>query len=127
MSENIFEKASRKKYRFNYKGQCTLEDLWDIKLEALDGMYIALTKELNEKKGVGLLETKNKKEEILEDKIKIIRHIVETKLQEQKNQEDATLRAERKQKILGMIADKQDQALEGKSIEELTKLVESLS
>lgn len=37
---NIFEKATKEKYRFPFKGQVSVEDLWDLKLQDLDSIRI---------------------------------------------------------------------------------------
>lgn len=122
----MFEKATRLKIRFNYKGLCTIEDLWDLSLEELNSIYRDINSQLKEHKEESLLDKKTKQEELLELTINIIKHIFETKQQEQKEREGAILKAERKQKILGIIANKQDAELQDKSIEELNKLVDEL-
>lgn len=35
---NIFEAATRYKYRFPFKGMISVEDLWDLKLQDLDSV-----------------------------------------------------------------------------------------
>ena len=40
---DIFETGSRLKVRFDYKGVCVVEDLWDIPLEAADNIFKELS------------------------------------------------------------------------------------
>ena len=40
--ENKFEIAIRNKYRFPYKGMITIEDLWDLSVTQLDGIFKTL-------------------------------------------------------------------------------------
>ena len=44
---NIFEAATRYKYRFPFKGMISVEDLWDLKLQDLDSVFKLLNKEKN--------------------------------------------------------------------------------
>lgn len=124
---SIFEQAVRQKVRFNYKGQASVEDLFDIPLTALDNLFKGLNAELNEQKGESLLAT-NKSSVVseLELKIGLIKHVVGVRLAEQEARQTALANKERKQKILDIIADKQDEDLKGKSIEELTSLVNAM-
>lgn len=122
----MFEKALRMKLRFTFRGQCSVEDLWDLSVGELDGIFKGLNSELQDTKGESLLETKTKSDEILELKVAIIRHIVGIKLEERRELEDKVLRAEKKQKLLSIIAEKQDEQYKGMSIKALTKLIDGL-
>jgi hypothetical protein len=122
----MFEKATRLKLRFNHKGLCTVEDLWDIPLESLDRMFKDLNIKLKAQKEESLLETRSKEDEITDLKIAIVKHIVEVRLSEQKARKDLAAKSDKKQKLLGIIAEKQDNALRDLSVDELTKLVDDL-
>lgn len=125
----MFEKASRMKLRFNtQRGVLSVEDLWDLPLIQLDNIAIALNKKLQESKTESFIKTRTKDTTELELKFNIAKHIIDVKLQEQ--QEDRLLESEKKakrQKILDLMAKKQDAELEGKSLEELAKELEALN
>ena len=122
----MFEKAVRLKLRFTHKGLCTVEDLWDIPLESLDRIFKDLNIKLKAQKEESLLETRSKEDEILDLKIAIVKHIVEVGLFEQKARTDLAAKSAKKQKLLGIIDEKQDSALRDMSVDELTKLVDEL-
>lgn len=122
----MFEKAARLKIRFNCKGQISVEDLWDLSVKELDTIFKGLTTELKEQKKESLLEQKTRADEILELQICIVKHIVEVKLEEQRAWEDKASKAMQRQKMLGIIAEKQDEGLRNMSIEDLTKLINDL-
>ena len=122
----MFEKAVRLKLRFTHKGLCTIEDLWDIPLESLDRIFKDLNIKLKTQKEESLLETRSKEDEILDLKIAIVKHIVEVRLSEQKARTDLAAKSVKKQRLLGIIAEKQDSALRDMSVDELTKLVDEL-
>ncbi len=119
----MFEKASRLKLRFNYRGLCITEDLWDMPLTALDTIYKGLNGQLKAQKEESLLETKSEADELLDLQIAIVRHVVEVRLAEQRERQDAVAKAAQKQKIMAIIADKQDAELHSMSIEDLNKLI----
>jgi hypothetical protein len=97
----MFEKASRLKLRFNYRGICSVEDLWDMSLVALDSIFKELNARNKAAKEESLLDTRDEKNERLDLEIKIVKHIVSVRLQEEKERENAFLKYERKQKTLG--------------------------
>jgi hypothetical protein len=121
----MFEQAARLKLRFNHKGLCSTEDLWDLSLTELDSIYKKLSAEAKTQGEDSLLESKNVADEVLELKISIVKRIVEVRLAEAAARKDAKEQAERKQKILSIIADKQDEALKNMSVEDLKKLAEA--
>ena len=63
---------------------------------------------------------------VLDDKINLVKYIVLTKLKEEDQRNKEREFKEKKQKILGLIADKQDNELQSKSIDELKDMLESL-
>jgi len=123
---SIFETAVRKKLRFDYKGASSVEDLFDIPLKSLDGLFKTLNAELKDQKGESLLVTQNTVATELELKISLIKHIVTVRLEEQATRQTALDNKARKQKILEIISNKQDEELAGKSVEELTSLVNAM-
>ena len=72
----LFEEATRKKYRFPFKGVCTVEDLWDLSLINLDSVFKTLNTQAKQSKEESLLAVKSKEDQILDDKIAIVRYIV---------------------------------------------------
>ena len=123
---SMFEKASRLKLRFTYKGLCSVEDLWDLPLQALDKIYRDLNSQKKEQSEVSLLNKVSKEDELLALKMNIVKYVVETLMQEQREKEEAASRKAKKQKILGIIEEKQEENLRNKSVEELTNLVNDL-
>lgn len=121
---NVFEVATRNKFRFPYKGMISTEDLWDLSLTALDSIYKELNKQAKRSQEESLLKTKSKEDETVAIQIEIVKHIVSVKQNEAANKAAAKERKERNQRIMEIIADKQDEALKGKSVEELQKMLE---
>lgn len=123
---NIFEKATKDKIRFEYKGQISTEDLWDLSVTELDTIF----KKLNSKKKQitedSLLEVKTSENVLLNTQIKIVTSIVEQKLAEKEMQVAFKERKEKKEKIMEILASKQDSDLKEKSTEELQEMLNSL-
>lgn len=122
----MFEKASRLKLRFAYRGQCSVEDLWDLPLMALDDIYKQLNRQLKTETEESLLNKRSAADELLDLQIRIVKYIVEVRLAEQEVRKNAATKAVQKEKILAVIAEKQDAALYDKPVEELMALVNNL-
>lgn len=120
--EKIFEQATRMKVRFSHKGICSVEDLWDMPLSAIDAIFKALNQEAKAQSEESLLETKTAANAELDLKLAIVKHVVKTRLEEKAAFEQAKANASRKNTILGIIAEKQNESLKNMSIDELKKL-----
>lgn len=123
---NIFEYATRNKLRFPFKGLITVEDLWQLKLEDLDSIYKTLNREAKKSQEESLLAEKNVEDERTHVMIDIIKHIVTVKQEEAKAKYQEAEKAVKKQKIMSVLAAKEDKALENMSEEDLKKMLAEL-
>lgn len=122
---NMFEIATREKYRFPYKGMISTEDLWDLSPAALDSIYKALNKTAKAQ-GEESLMTEAKPDATLNNMVEIVKHIFSVKRDEANARKAAAENAEKKRHILDILARKQDEALNAKSEEELMKMLDEL-
>lgn len=124
---NIFEKASRLKLRFNLsKGVCTTEELWDLSLESLNDLAVALHKKIKETEDISFIKEKTVANTKLELQFEIVKHIINTKLAEKEAKKLATVKAEKAKLLKDIIAKKQLGALESSSLESLQAELEAL-
>ena len=123
---NIFETATRRKMRFPFKGSISVEDLWDLTHDNLDTVFKTLNAEKKQVETESLLSTKSASDTELDIKIDIVRHIVAVKLSEAEKRAKAKEIKAQKQKIMEIIATKQDAALNNKSVEELQAMLAGL-
>ena len=124
---NIFEYAVRNKIRFPFKGMISAEDLWDLSLANLDSIYKTLNKQVKQSEEESLLVTKTNVDTELEVQIAIVKHIVAVKLEEKEAREKAAAKNAQKQKIMAIIATKEDEALQNSSVDDLRKMLEELN
>ena len=124
--EKMFEYATRNKVRFPFKGLISVEDLWDLTLTNLDSIYKTLNKQVKQSEEESLLNTKTTVDKELDVQIAIVKHIVVVKLAEQEAREKASAKKAQKQKIMAIIASKQDEALQNSSVEDLQKMLDEL-
>lgn len=122
----MFEVATRKKFRFPFKGSISVEDLWDLSLQQLDGIYKTLNSQQKQAQEASLLTIRTAEDEDLSLKIEIIKHIVSVK----QDEINAAVRAkevkDQREKIMAILADKQDQDLRSKTPEELQAMLNQL-
>lgn len=124
---DLFVMATRRKFRFPFKGMVSVEDLWDLTVKNLDTIFKALKAEARQANEESLLATKSVADAELDAKIEIIKYIVMVKQEEAANRERLAANREQMRRIDEIIAAKQDQALQDKSIEELLALRNSLA
>lgn len=121
----MFEKASRQKLRFNFKGNITAEDLWDLSVNELDTIYKSLSKIKKDSNEDSLLQS-TKSSTLNDLRMDIVKHVFAIKMEEKENREKKAERLVKKRRLQSILAEKQDQDLKGKSVEELSKLIDEL-
>lgn len=128
----MFEKASRLKIRYETtKGKLTIEDLWDLPLISntginLDSIAREVYLQLKSGADVSFVIKEKKSDEIIQLKFDIIKHIIDIKLAEKELAEKAKLNKEKKQQLLSVIEQKENEQLLGSSLEDLKKMAEAL-
>ncbi len=129
---DLFLKASRQKFRFNTtSGHLTTEDLWDLSLESLDVIAVALDKHnsaVQERKSfIQATSTKQTRETALfADMLEVVKAVIEIKLAEkaaEKVQRDKT--AQRKF-LLELKSKKEMEKLEGLTTEAIDEQLKAL-
>ncbi|SDA48988.1 hypothetical protein SAMN02910315_00880 [Methanobrevibacter millerae] len=124
---NVWVECLKNKYRFEFKGLISVEDLFDLKLEDLDSIYRNLKNEEKDLQGDSLLDTaKNPKIGEIQVKIDVVKAVFDIKQTDIKNTEKAFANKAQKDKILAIIEDKENQELSEKSIEELKEIYSNL-
>lgn len=131
---SIFEKASRQKIRFaTDKGQMTTEDLWDLPLTSqtgkanLDDIAKGLFRTLKETAEVSFVTPVSTDENSLTKlKFDIVKHVIEQRILDRDAAAEREKNRQRKQLLQGIIAQKENDALLGSSLEDLKKMMDSL-
>lgn len=123
----MFDKVTRNKLRFSStKGMLTVEDLWDLSLTTLNDMAKVLNKKLKTDQESDFLDETPK--ENSDDRLRFdtVLHILEVKKQEKKDREVQLEKKTKKEKLLNLLAEKQDAEFRELSVdqikEELSKL-----
>lgn len=125
---DMFIKAMRDHIRFQTnRGPASVEDLWDIKLTELNSMAKSLKSQLKAVEGVeDYLEDKPEADTILKLKFDIVLSILETKKSEKKDSESELTKKAEREKLLALIAKKEEDSLGNLSVEELKAKLEKL-
>lgn len=123
---NIFEYASKNKFRYPYKGMITTEDLWDMTPAQLDIVYKALNKDAADAQIDSLMCTMDHTDAELLMKIDIVKHIFKVKENEVQARKDAASKSAKKQRILDILAQREENDLQAMSKEDLLKMLNDL-
>ena len=116
---NVFEMATRLKFRFPFRGMISVEDLWDLSVEQLDAVYKALNKDVKQAQEDSLLSGPRIGDADLNAKIEIVKYIFQVKQTEEAERKAAADNAIKRKRIKEILAKKQDNALENMTEEEL--------
>lgn len=132
---NLFEYATRNKLRFSSsKGDLTVEQLWDAPLRSsrddfnLNQIAKTANKALKAATEESFVETTRKtvEETRLEMVMETIKYVIETKMAEEQQAAANAARREEKQKLLQILAEKQDNQLSELSVRELKNRIAAL-
>lgn len=122
----MFDKATRLKLRFDSnKGLLSVEQVWDLSLNALNEMAKSLNRQLKSAAGdeEDFIGANTAVDSQLQLRFDIVKSIIGVKLQERDESASAAERKANNQVILELIQRKKQQELEGKSVEELEALL----
>lgn len=125
MSVNLFEQAARARFRFKAdNGWVSVEDLWQLQLEKLDTIAIGLQAELNST-GESFISDKPK-DATLVARFEIVKHIIDTKLEEKRAETVRKSAAAQRQILLAALEKRQQEELDGLSIDAIKKRIEDI-
>jgi len=120
----IYKEASKLKLRIQTtKGHLNVEQLWGLSLTELDALAVSLEEDYKNSKSKSFLDKKTDKDKIIKLRFDIVLDILNTKVEEKDAAKKEAEDKEHNQKILSIIKEKQDEALKGKSIKELEKML----
>lgn len=130
---SMFEKADRMKLRFDTpKGPLAVEDLWDLPLTSttgkanLDDIAKGLFRQLKESDEVSFVQPTQSTDKTTQLKFDIVKHVIEVRVAERDATELARVNKEKKQLVLGIIAQKENEQLTNSSLDELRAMVQSM-
>lgn len=134
MSDQIFEKASRQDLMFETnKGLLNVTDLWRIPLTSnkdkvnLDDIAKSLHVKLRDDVQISFVSTDKAKVESEDSlRFKIVKHIINVRLSEQKEEQLRCEKAAKKQQMLGILAQKEASDLMSLPMDELRKMISEM-
>lgn len=119
-----FKLASQQKLRFQTnRGSLSTEQLWDLSLEDLDTLAVALEVQHKESGKKSFLVKKSEKDKIAKLRFDVALDVLTTKVEEAQALAEAQEIKKHNEKIITLISEKQDESLKGKSIRELEKML----
>lgn len=129
----MFATATRIKLRFESpKGALSVEDLWDLPLTSntgranLDDMAVGLFRKVKASGDVSFVTSREDTASADRLKFDIVKHILDTRVAERDAAKAAAQAREKKQQLMDIINQKENQALADMPLDELRKMVDSL-
>ena len=122
----MYKEALQKKLRFKTnKGMISTEDLFDLSLQNLDTLAIMLDRKISEAPKKSFIEELPAEENDDELRFSIVKDVINVKLKARKDNINKAQIDARNKRIAELIAKKEDEALENKSIEELRAMIQN--
>ncbi len=131
--QNIFEYATRSKLRFtSTRGELTVEQLWDVPLRSKDDFNLntlakAANKAFKEISEESFVETTKTAEHTRREMaLETVKYVIDVRLAEEAAATTSAAKKQEKQKLLSILAEKQDGKLSELSEKELHKRIAAL-
>lgn len=122
----MYKEALQKKLRFKTnKGMITTEDLFDLSLQNLNTLAIMLDKKISEAPKKSFIEELPAEENDDELRFSIVKDVINIKLKARKDNIDKAQADAQKNRILEILAKRNDEELEKKSTEELRAMLQN--
>lgn len=120
-----FKEASKRKLRFvTQKGLLTTEQLWDLSLDQLDALAVSLeTEHKQSTTRRSFLAKTTEEDKIAKLKFDVVYDVLTTRVAENEAAQKELDKKDHNRKLLELIAAKKDEALKGKSVEELEAMM----
>jgi len=127
----MFIMAAKKKFRFETpKGFLTVEDLFDCPLISRSGTGVSLDniakgihRQLKATEDESFVLASSKKDTELETKLEIVKYVIAEKKAELKRRETLAANKAKREKILEIIASKEDDGLRQSGVDDLKKML----
>ncbi len=133
MTMNIFEYAARNRLRFpSSRGELTVEQLWDVPLRSRDDFNLnavakTANKALKDVSEESFVETARTPEHIRrETALEVVKYVIEAKLADEAAAKKRAENKAEKEKLLAILAEKQDGKLSARSEKELQRRIAAL-
>uniref|UniRef100_A0AAU6VZ96 Uncharacterized protein n=1 Tax=Pseudomonas phage Arace01 TaxID=3138526 RepID=A0AAU6VZ96_9VIRU len=129
---DLFQQASRVKLRFNSpRGELSVEQLWDVPLTSrngfdLDNIAKGANRDLKDATEESFVQTTSPQATILNLRMDVIKSVIATKIAERDAAETKEKRRVERDRLIALLADKQDAALQELSAEEIQARLEAL-
>lgn len=124
----MFEQASRLSIRFDSPsiGRVTTEDLWNLSLTELDEIAKDLNKEVKESEEESFIIKTTQVNKAVTLKFDLVKHVIKVLLDESEKIVNEINRKAKKEKILSIMARKEDEEMQGKTHEELSEMLDDI-
>lgn len=124
----MYKEASKIKLRFaTVKGNLSVEDLWDLSLTTLDKLAVAIDEQISKNPKKSFISESTPEDKVSKLKLDILKDIINTKLEEKAKKDSEKQKISERNKLLEILAKKEEASLENLSIEELKKKIAELS
>lgn len=118
----LFVIAARKKFRFSStKGELNVEDLFDLNLNSLDAIAVALDEKIQKAGRKSFVQKRAASTTDFEIQLEIVKFIIETKQAEIEERKVREAKAAKREFLLGLKQKKEMDQLEGLSLADIEK------